>query len=153
MSFLPEEAEVDYTASVFIVQDGEVLFMDHEKLGQWIQPGGHIEGEETPDQAARREVLEETGFEIKFVEGEQPEDFEEEEDLPVPFHTNIHRIRENHLHYDLMYLAKIESEGEATHSHEQSGLRWFSKKELESDDIKMPNNVRRTALKALNENP
>ncbi len=153
MNFLPEEAEVDYTASAFIIRDGKILFMDHEKLGQWIQPGGHIEGDETPDQAARREVREETGFEIEFIDGEQPEDFSEEEDLPVPFHTNIHRIRDGHLHYDLMYLARIKSRGEASHSHEHSGLEWFSKEELEKGELEMPDNVRRTALKALKENP
>ena len=151
MSFLPDEAEVDYTASVFIIQDGEVLFMNHEKLGQWIQPGGHIEEDETPDQAAKREAKEETGITIEFIDGEQPESFSEEEDLPVPFHTNIHKIRENHLHYDLMFLAEIKSKGEATHSHEHSGLKWFTRKELKDGNLNMPDNVRRTALKALDE--
>lgn len=153
MNFLPDNAEVDYTASAFIIRDGKILFMNHEKLGKWIQPGGHIEENETPDQAAKREVKEETGFKIKFIDGEQPADFSEEEDLPVPFHVNIHKIREGHLHCDFMYAAKITGETEATHSHEHSGLEWFSKKELETVELEMPDNVRRTALKALKENP
>jgi len=153
MDYLPEDAEVDYTASAFLIRDGKILFMDHEKLGQWIQPGGHIEGEETPDQAAKREILEETGYRIKFVDGEQPEEFSEEEDLPKPFHVNIHRIRENHLHCDFMYLAEVSGESEATHSHEHSGLRWFTMEELEDGEFDMPDNVRRTALKALRHNP
>ena len=151
MSFLPEEAEVDYTASAFIIKDDKILFMDHEKLGQWIQPGGHMEEDETPDQAAKREALEETGFNIKFIDGEQPTGFSEEEDLPIPFHINIHKIRDGHLHCDFMYLAEIESEGEATHSHEHSGLKWFTREELRSEDLDMQDNVRRTALKALDE--
>lgn len=153
MSFLPAEAEIDYTASAFIIRDGKILFMNHEKLGKWIQPGGHIEENETPDQAARREVREETGFKIEFIDGEIPENFSRDQDLPVPFHTNIHRIRDGHLHYDLMYLAKIKSEGKATHSHEHSGLKWFSEQELKTGEHDMPDNVRRTALKALKENP
>lgn len=153
MSFLPENAEVDYTASALIIRDERVLFMNHEKLGKWIQPGGHIEGEETPEQAAKREVREETGFKIEFIQGEQPETFSEEEDLPNPFNVNIHRIREGHLHCDFMYLARVKSEEEATHSHEHSGLKWFSETELKSGEHDMPDNVRRTALKALNQNP
>jgi 8-oxo-dGTP diphosphatase len=153
MSFLPEDAEVDYTASTFIIRDGEILFMHHEKLGQWIQPGGHIEGKETPDQAAKREASEETGIKIEFIDGEQPEGFSEEEDLPVPFHVNIHRIRDEHLHCDFLYLARVESQEEATHGHEHSGLKWFSKEDLEAGEHDMPDNVRRTALKALRQNP
>lgn len=152
MTFLPEDAEVDYTASVFLIKNKEILFMNHEKLGKWIQPGGHIEGEETPDQAAKRETLEETGFRIEFIDGEQPQDFSEEEDLPVPFHVNIHKIREGHLHCDFMYLASVSGETDATHSHEHSGLKWFTKNELENEELRMPDNVRRTALKALDEN-
>lgn len=153
MSFLPEDAEVDYTGSALMIRDGKILFMDHEKLGQWIQPGGHTEEDETPDQAAKREVKEETGFEIKFIDGEQPESFSGEEDLPTPFNVNIHRIRENHLHCDFMYLAKISGKAEATHSHEHSGLEWFSEEDLENGDLDMPDNVRRTALEALRRNP
>jgi 8-oxo-dGTP pyrophosphatase MutT (NUDIX family) len=151
MSFLPEDAEVDYTASALVIRDGKILFMDHEKLGQWIQPGGHTEENETPDQAAKREVREETGYEIKFIDGEQPEDFSEEEDLPTPFHVNIHRIRDGHLHCDFMYLAEVSGESEATHSHEHNGLEWISREELENEKFDMPDNVKRAALKALKE--
>ncbi len=153
MSYLPENAEVDYTASALVIRDGKILFMNHEKLGKWLQPGGHTEENETPDQAAKREVREETGYEIKFIDGEQPQNFSEEEDLPTPFHVNIHEIRENHLHCDFMYLAEVTGEEEATHSHEHNGTRWLSEEEIRSREFEMPDNVRRTALKALQENP
>lgn len=149
MSYLPEGAEVDYTASAIVVREGKVLFMNHEKLGQWIQPGGHIEENETPDQGAKREVMEETGFEIKFIDGDQPRNFSEEEDLPTPFNVNIHRIRENHLHCDFIYLAEVSGRKEATHSHEHNGLKWFSREELKSGEIDMPENIRRTVLEGL----
>lgn len=149
MSYLPEGAEVDYTASAIVVREGKVLFMNHEKLGQWIQPGGHIEENETPDQGAKREVMEETGFEIKFIDGDQPENFSEEEDLPTPFNVNIHRIRENHFHCDFIYLAEVSGRKEATHSHEHNGLKWFSREELKSGEIDMPENIRRTVLEGL----
>ena len=107
MSFLPEGADVDYTASVFIIRDNKVLFMKHDKLGKWIQPGGHVEDDETPDQAAKREALEETGYKTQFTDQKQPSSFSQEEDLPTPFNVNLHRIRERHLHCDFMYTAYV----------------------------------------------
>ena len=152
MSFLPEGADVDYTASVFIVRDNKILFMKHDKLGKWIQPGGHVEDDETPDQAAKREALEETGYKIQFTDQKQPSSFSQEEDLPTPFNVNLHRIREGHLHCDFMYTAHVESQTEATHSHEHSGLSWLSKEDINSDKYDIPDNVRRKAVKILEQN-
>lgn len=36
-------------------------------VGHWCTPGGHIEFGETPEEAARREVMEETGLELGRV--------------------------------------------------------------------------------------
>ncbi|MDE2107538.1 MAG: NUDIX hydrolase, partial [Patescibacteria group bacterium] len=52
--------------AMFIDPDGRLLLMRRrggDNAGQWAFPGGGIEGEETPEQAARREVQEETGRE------------------------------------------------------------------------------------------
>jgi 8-oxo-dGTP pyrophosphatase MutT (NUDIX family) len=60
-------AEMIKAAGVLIVANDSVLFLkrgnggDHP--GEWSLPGGHIDGDETPEQAARRECLEETGYE------------------------------------------------------------------------------------------
>ncbi len=53
------------TASAFVVSPvgDEVLLIFHRKLGIWVQPGGHIEGEDASLlDAARREVAEEVGL-------------------------------------------------------------------------------------------
>jgi ADP-ribose pyrophosphatase len=152
MCFLPEGADVDYTASVLIIRDSKILFMKHDKLSKWIQPGGHVEDEETPDQAAKREALEETGYKIQFTDQKQPSSFSQQEDLPTPFNVNVHRIREGHLHCDFMYEARVESQTEATHSHEHSGLSWLSKEDIESGKYDIPDNVRRKAVKILEQN-
>jgi len=57
---------VHLTASAFVVDaPGEhVALVWHHKGGFWVQPGGHIDPDETSfEQAARREVSEETGLE------------------------------------------------------------------------------------------
>jgi len=53
------------TVLVYVLRDSEVLLMHRNKepnLGLWIAPGGHIEIGESPHEAARRELFEETGL-------------------------------------------------------------------------------------------
>lgn len=42
--------------------EGRVLLIHHKRLGTWLPVGGEIEDGETPLEAARRELLEETGL-------------------------------------------------------------------------------------------
>jgi mutator protein MutT len=61
-------------AVVFLVDLQGRLLMQHRDANanvspnQWAMPGGKIEPGETPDEAARREVLEETGLTVPKVE-------------------------------------------------------------------------------------
>ena len=63
----PGEVLRHFTVAVFVVHAGRVLLHYHRKLGRWLPPGGHIEDNELPDDAARREVLEETGVHIRLT--------------------------------------------------------------------------------------
>jgi 8-oxo-dGTP diphosphatase len=57
-----------FTASVAVVDDQDcVLLVQHRKSGLWLYPGGHVEANEDPEQAARREVREEVGIEIDII--------------------------------------------------------------------------------------
>ncbi len=148
---VPEEADRDFTASAFIVEDNKILLMKHSKLGMWLQPGGHVEEDETPDEAARREAREETGVEIEFVKDFAPEDsLDETDNLPRPFNINLHPIENDHYHCDFQFLATVREENNATHAHEHDGLRWFTSEELGDESFDMPENLREAGKRALN---
>ncbi|MFB6174900.1 MAG: NUDIX domain-containing protein [Candidatus Nanohalobium sp.] len=149
-SVVPEDADRDFTASAYVIKDGKVLLMKHQKIGLWLQPGGHIEEGEVPPETAERETREETGYKIKFTDLPDTEYEEKAEDLPEQFKVNLHQIEEGHWHCDFAFRAKVEEKIEATHEEEHEGLKWFSKEELESGEFEMPENVKKAALEALN---
>lgn len=150
----PAHADRDFVASTYIVDDGRVLLLRHTKLGKWLQPGGHIEDGETPDEAAKREAEEETGIRVELVSAKHPpRDVGGTHDLPQPFRVNLHPIREDHWHCDFGYLARPVEKGEAAHGDEHDGMRWFTGEELETydGDLPLPESVREDALRALKE--
>ena len=62
-----EQTGRHFTVAVFVVWEGKVLLHRHRKLGMWLPPGGHIEENELPDEAAVREVLEEVGCRARIT--------------------------------------------------------------------------------------
>jgi 8-oxo-dGTP diphosphatase len=55
------------TVVVYALREGQVLLMHRNKepnLGLWTAPGGKVEPGESPHEAARREMMEETGLEV-----------------------------------------------------------------------------------------
>lgn len=143
---VPDSADRDFVAGAFIVKDEKILFLKHKKYGFWLQPGGHVEPGETPDEAAIRETLEETGLKVEVVNEEDRFENFSAIDLPKPFNINLHEIEEDHWHLDFQYLVEVVGETE-DYEYEDENIGWFSKDELE--DLDMPENCRKTAKKAL----
>ena len=58
-----------FCASVFVInpKNKKILLVHHKKFNKWVQPGGHIEDNETPEEAALREVYEETGVKVQLL--------------------------------------------------------------------------------------
>src|SRR5664279_6195942 len=56
-----------FTASGFVLRDDCILLVNHRKHRVWIYPGGHVEPDETPDEACLREIFEETGVHCRIV--------------------------------------------------------------------------------------
>jgi 8-oxo-dGTP diphosphatase len=57
-----------FTASAVVLDDHDrVLLIHHNKIGLYLYPGGHVDPNEDPAEAALREVLEETGVKAVVV--------------------------------------------------------------------------------------
>jgi bis(5'-nucleosidyl)-tetraphosphatase len=53
-----------HSAGAVVIEDGQCLLI--RRGSEWAFPKGHLEREETAEDAARREVLEETGIEVEL---------------------------------------------------------------------------------------
>jgi len=58
-----------FTATGYVVNAvrTRMLLVRHRKLGFWLPPGGHLEANEVPHEAAVREVQEETGVHARLL--------------------------------------------------------------------------------------
>ena len=57
---------LDFVVAGYIFHKKKVLLIHHRKLDLWLPVGGHIEKDETPDDALRREIKEETNLDIEI---------------------------------------------------------------------------------------
>lgn len=94
----------ELAVAVFVVDDGRVLLLLHPKLGRWLPPGGHVEPNELPDDAAVREVEEETGVRVRLVGG-RGVPVEQPRQLVVPAGVQVEPIRPGVEHIDFVYFA------------------------------------------------
>ena len=61
--------ERHFTSTTFVLhpKENKILLHWHNKVNTWLPPGGHVEDNETPVDAVRRETLEETGLKIHLL--------------------------------------------------------------------------------------
>ena len=130
------ELSRDFTVAVFVVHRERVLLHFHQKLQRWLPPGGHIEPNELPDEAALREVLEETGVACRLTGGTRMT--YDDPLLPIqlvsPAGIQLEQIGPDHQHIDLIYFAT----GAPAEPREQVG--WFGLEEL--DPLALTDEVR-----------
>ena len=93
-----------FTATVYVVNDGATALHEHKRLGIRIPPGGHVDRDELPHVAAKREVREETGLEATIL-GDAP-------DVPAPDGRALPTPR-----YQLLYDINVHEDGSVGHQH------------------------------------
>ena len=152
-----------FTATGYVVnQDrSRMLMIFHNMLGFWLPPGGHVDPDEFPDDAALREVREETGLEVRHV-GAHTVDLGlgagTEAQLPTPFAMAAQLIPASHkdvehIHMDLMYLLEGDDAAPLTaRETEVRAARWFTRAEV-LNGLSTPDSVRAFARQQLSEVP
>lgn len=126
----------EFTASVYILDNQKVLLIYHRKLKKWLPPGGHMEENETPPEAARREALEETGLEIAFLPQENTwVDYWNAKSFERPYICLLEEIptygdHSAHQHIDFVYVARPLKQQATPEYQGHDHLRWFSLNEL-----------------------
>ncbi|RJT04722.1 NUDIX hydrolase [Halococcus sp. IIIV-5B] len=93
-----------FTTKVYIVNEGATALHEHPGLGLHLPPGGHVDRDELPAEAALREVREETGLNAELLC--------ETADIEVPGGRPLAEPA-----YYLLYDVDVDSNGEVAHQH------------------------------------
>ncbi|MFL5263246.1 MAG: NUDIX domain-containing protein [Anaeromyxobacteraceae bacterium] len=128
----PGRSRRAFSVAIFCRNGGEVLLVRHRRLGTWLPVGGEIEPGETPLEAARRELREETGLAGAFpaglgVDGTPPGLIGYEE----------HPAGSKGLHMNFAFVADVASRALAA-CDEWSEARWVAS----AEGLDCPQNVR-----------
>lgn len=154
-----------FTATAFIIDSRKrTLLLWHKRLGRWMPPGGHIESDETPEDAARRECKEETNLDVEIM-GEPCADVfvgnpAEGRMLVKPIAMLLEEIPASaergeaaHQHMDFLFIARPLDESQAllVAEKEADQLRWFSAEDVRKLDTEKEvfSNVKAYILQAL----
>lgn len=135
------------TVSAFLITSGvpptRVLLIWHEKLGKWLQPGGHVERGQDPIMALIEEIETEVGINIDHLLRPQYSTGEVDV-LPLPVHMTSIKMPAGkpnpgdpeHYMIDLAYIVRLPEQAV------KEGVKhaWVSKDELQHYEL--PDDVR-----------
>lgn len=110
-------------AGNIIIEDGRILLLYRPDNSWWEVPGGKVEEEESPTQAAVRETKEEIGVEVE---------------LEKPFYTGEFQ-HEEELFTWYGYISSIKDGRPELKEDKFEKLKWFSTDDLEECEDLAPN--------------
>lgn len=135
-------AQGHFTGSALVVSaDGRrTLLTHHRKLGRWLQPGGHADGDGDLARVALREAEEETGLAgLRLHPGL----------LDLDRHWIPDRGSEpGHWHYDVRFLVQATAGEDFVVGPESNDLAWWPLRQV-ADDAGFDDSLRRMASRLL----
>lgn len=108
-------APTHVTASAVVVGVRGVLLHRHRRLHRWLQPGGHLDPGERPEDGARRECEEETGLSAEHPTAGA-----------VLVHVDVHGSADGHVHLDARYLLLGPDADPSPPPGESQEVSWFT---------------------------
>jgi 8-oxo-dGTP pyrophosphatase MutT (NUDIX family) len=132
-----------FSVAIYARRGKQVLVIEHRRLKTWLPIGGELEAGETPLEAAKRELREETGIIGTFrnlgaaLDGVPPGLIGYEE----------HPAGTKGLHMNFVFVAEVAANVDVVPNDEFGAWRWVDRAELEVLDS--PINVRQFGYVAL----
>ena len=128
------------TASAWVVNHDATqgLVLLHRKIGRWLQPGGHADGEGSLAAVALREATEETGIDGLLV-------WTAPVDIDVHLFVNRRRTEPDHLHFDVRFLVCAPRHAAPSGNHESDELTWVARDQLDEPELGLDASTRRLA--------
>ena len=132
-----------FSVAIYARRGKQVLVIEHLRLKTWLPIGGELEAGETPLEAAKRELREETGIVGTFrnldgaLDGVPPGMIGYEE----------HPAGTKGLHMNFVFVAEVAANVDVVPNDEFGAWRWVDRAELEILDS--PINVRQFGYVAL----
>lgn len=134
-----------FTSTGIVAYSGASLVHWHAKVQAWLAPGGHVEPNEDPVEAALREVKEETGLDVRIIPTSALPDITNLKQVLPPFTVMVEDVVDQaygaHQHIDFIYfVTPLEKPGNGSFPEVPDGWRWVDRKALASGSpIKSPN--------------
>lgn len=142
-----------FSATTYLLDSDKkrTLMHFHSKLQTWLPPGGHMEVNEAPFEAATREIYEEYGLrDLKFIHPVSKRKLDSRSYmLEMPHFLIEEKIAKDHIHLDWIFFAWV-SDKELKKVESVENYRWFTFDELKNEE-QCFENVKDLATYAMNQ--
>jgi len=146
-----------FVATVYVVHDGATALHYHDTLEMWLPPGGHVDRDELPHEAAVREVDEELGLDVDLVAPEGDVSSETVRSIPEPQHFLLEDINVTpagevgHQHVDFIFYGSVDHREIVPAPGEQPAedWEWLTPADLDAREVDLPSDVREVGTRAI----